>query len=445
MMWILNRKIKSKSFFNYDKKKLNIKGIKASIPNEKIPVDLSLGEISKENFPVEISEELKRLDLLQLQIASAINSLSEGPEKEAQKGKYINTLIEMFKTAQNQSPYFTKKKNNIEITQAKGHFKSLNKYLSERGFQSTGLPNNLITNSGYVIWPITLQPSVTYIHTAQIQLIRLLVQAGWKLHVIIGDCGKHAGTIKSPIYFKDSISNLLKKNQIDVDEKTVTLLSKYFKRKPDFEDPSLLKEVTSLDLLNTFHNISDSILWCDYFTYITKNYNKTKKQEIIKNRKVLSNLQPLLNWTVVITISNGNQSQQSKAIVIAGEDEKKQWDEVIKLHGNNRIGMIYIHELKYQNKTMDQSEINIGSELEMVNKLGNGNMCQWLYTHFVELPKFLTNSKPPFCKISENKCNDNNNNCIKCLFEGERNFNDKDFNKIDFVSKIYEIANPVFN
>jgi hypothetical protein len=385
--------------------------------------------------------KLAQLDMVQYQLASSINTLNNKDKQDKTK-EYVDILFQMFQLVSSRdSNSDVKKKFNDETKINNNSFSNLNKYLTDRSFQSTGLPNDLSTSDGYVIWPITLQPSATYIHTAQIQLIKLLVSAGWKLHVIIGDCGKHSATIKNPVNFKNSIENLLKKNEIKIEESTVTLLSRYFKRSPDDADKSLIQHATSLELLNTFHTVGNSVEWFNYWEYITKNYNKSKKGEL-KKRKVLSNLQPLLNWTVVITITNANNSHP-KSIVLAGEDEKEQWDKITKSHGNNKIGMIYIQELQGQDKkTMDQSEISIGNETEMLHKLNNGNMGKWLYNHFVELPKFLTNQKPSFCKISDNECTTHNNNCITCLFGTNGKFNDANFDKNAFVNEIYKIANP---
>ena len=148
-----------------------------------------------------------------------------------------------------------------------------------------------------------------------------------------------------------------------------------------------------------------------------------------------------MNWTVVVTITNLSQ-EGSKTIVVAGEDEKEQWNTIARLHGNNRVGMIYIQELKESNKTMDQVDINIGNPEEMMTKLDKGNMGQWLYNHFIELPKFSQGDRPTFCHISDNECMKHNSNCIKCLFEEGRNFNHQDFDKRAFVEQVYEIANP---
>ncbi len=445
--FLYRRKIKAKRYFQETTSKVDLPAIKGQISKLDKTIVLSIESASIDiNKKITIPDggdvdELTQLDMLQYQLALSINTL-KGSVKQEKTKEYVDLLLGMIELVTKNNVLDnrnTKKKDNLSINSS-CDFRKLNKYLVDRGFQSSGLPNDLRAEGGYVIWPITLQPSATYIHTAQIQLIKLLILAGWKLHVIIGDCGKYSSTIKNPFNFKNTIEKLLEKNNIPVKQETVTLLSKYFKREPDKQDSSLIQNATSLELLNTFHNISDSVVWYDYFEYITKNYNKTKKDEI-KRRKVLNNIQPLLNWTVVVTITNLSQ-EGSKTIVVAGEDEKEQWNTIARLHGNNRVGMIYIQELKESNKTMDQVDINIGNPEEMMTKLDKGNMGQWLYNHFIELPKFSQGDRPTFCHISDNECMKHNSNCIKCLFEEGRNFNHQDFDKRAFVEQVYEIANP---
>ncbi|MDU1892356.1 MAG: hypothetical protein E6767_16850 [Dysgonomonas sp.] len=441
------RKIKEIHYFSEENKELNLPKMKAQLSklDSSAEASVSFGEINVHK-KITIPEggdvnKLVQLDMMQYTLAGTINTLN-GKDKQEKTKEYVDLLLDMFKLvlstiATNKEENNNSQDSNTEKKKFNG--KLLKKYLDQRGFSSAFLPDDLYTESGYVIWPITLQPSVTYIHTAQIQLIKLLVLSGWKLHVIIGDCGKHSTTVKQPINFKNAIEAILLKNNILIDNQTVTFLSKYFKRDPNVIDESLIKNATSLELLNTFHTISESVVWSDYFEYITKNYNKVKKEEIRK-RKVLNNIQPLLNWTVVTTIVNTEIN--IKAIVVAGEDERKQWHEIVKTHGNNRIGMIYIQELKEQNKTMDQSEINIENLQDMLNKIDRGNMGEWLYNHFIELPRFISNCKPEFCKITENECTKHQNNCIKCLFSDAQNFTNPDFNKTSFATKVYEVANP---
>ena len=105
--------------------------------------------------------------------------------------------------------------------------------------------------------------------------------------------------------------------------------------------------------------------------------------------------------------------------------------------------MIYIHELKKEdNKTMDQEDLLIRNTQEMRSKLQVGNMAEWLYTHFVELPKFTTKGKPAFCKISDDNCKQYNDNCINCLFRTGQHFQDVHFDKDGFVDAVYPLSNP---
>ena len=144
--------------------------------------------------------------MLQNQLALSINTL-KGSAKQENTKEYVDLLLGMIELVTKNNVLDnrnTKKKDNLSVNSS-CDFRKLNKYLVDRGFQSSGLPNDLRAEGGYVIWPITLQPSATYIHTAQIQLIKLLILAGWKLHVIIGDCGKYSSTIKNPFNFKNTI------------------------------------------------------------------------------------------------------------------------------------------------------------------------------------------------------------------------------------------------
>ncbi len=267
------RKIKAVHYFAETDKQFDLPAIKLQLSklNSDITLSTQAGSTkSHEKITIPDSADtskLAQLDILQYSLAESINTL-KGKDKQDKTKEYINKLLEMFEIVSSTTTNEVKKKSESNVK--KVDFKKLNKYLTERNFKSTGLPSDLTTNEGYLIWPIALQPSATYIHTAQIQLVKLLVSAGWKLHVIIGDCGKHSAIIKDTSNFKSSIVSLLRKNGIPINQQTVTLLSKYFKRDPSHTDDSLLQNVTSLELLSTFHNVSNSIEWMNYWEYITK-------------------------------------------------------------------------------------------------------------------------------------------------------------------------------
>lgn len=433
-----SNKLKCQYYFDDGKKEINFPSMAINIDIiKKCDIKGELGRIDtsrKISVPSHISERLVQLDQNQYNLASAINALPKNQRPKEIK-KYIQVLLEIHKIISNSKGATPLNKQNNNICNNNGNLK---KFLDDRHFKSIALPDDLNKNQGYIIWPVAFLAKITYIHKAQAQLIKSLTDCGWKLLVIIGDCGKDASK-RDLSGFMNGIKHILNKQDIPFD--TIAKISDYYQQ--DDISPSrgynLIKGITGTKILKSFHNISEGLKWEDFDKLIKKNYDEIKKEEI-KQRNVLHNIQPLLIWSLVATIV---KESHSKAIVIAGEDEKVQWDYITNCHTENNLGVIYIHELKKEdNKTMDQEDIQIGSIQEMRNKLHIGNMAEWLYTHFVELPKFTTKQKPAFCKLSTNQCDRYHENCIDCLFREGNNFNNADFDKNLFVDIVYPMSNP---
>lgn len=436
-------KIKVRRYYDEANKELNLPEIIASLSKTDQSGSLSakFGQIkikSKITVPDGISSELVGLDQLQEQLANAINGL-KGEKRQYQLMKYTDTLMKMMEY-QTKTEEKTKKKILEEQNKAKnGQYSDLKKFLDDRKFKSALLPDDLNKDQGYIIWPVTLLSKTTYIHKAQAQLIRLLVDSGWKLHVIIGDCGRQLNWKRD---FTDNLKKILAPLDIEIEDDTIAFLGDYYRQDDSSPKKQLLENVESKNILSYFHQISEGLDWNKFDTLIKKNYDEAKRIEI-GSRTVLNNIQPLLIWSLVTSIVKGTHS---KSILIAGEDEQDQWKYITDSFTANNLGVIYIHELKKEdNKTMDQNDLKMDSKEEMSKKLVLGNMAQWLFTHFVELPKYSNNQKPSFCKISENECKKYNSNCICCLFENGSNYNHADFNKQLFVDNIWPMANPANN
>lgn len=443
VLWTLftGGKLKCRYYFDDTEKVINFPSMTANISLiESSDVTGELGKIDTKRkiaVPPGVSDKLIQLDQNQYNLAVAINALPKN-ERAAEIKKYIKVLLEIHEIVSNDSNRNGLDKNN-QIPNISVDGTTLKKYLDDRHFKSTALPDDLSKNQGYVIWPVALLAKTTYIHKAQSQLIKLLTDCGWKLLVIVGDCGKNAAR-RDQVGFTSGIEQILRTQNIPFDSNTIAKISEYYQQEDaSLRGNNLLEGITGTKILNSFHSISEGLKWSEFDKLIKKNYDEIKKEEI-KQRNVLHNIQPLLTWSLVATIV---KHSHSKAIVIAGEDEKVQWDYITNNHTENNLGVIYIHELKKEeNKTMDQEDIQIGSIQEMRAKLDIGNMAEWLYTHFVELPKFATKQKPDFCKISGNTCSQFQENCINCLFRNGRNFNQSDFDKNRFVDIVYPMSNP---
>ncbi len=439
-----SKKLIGKKYFDENSKEFDFPSMKTNASILKgISGEVNLGKFSKKSkidIPNGTSQKLVQLDQQQLLIANTINSLPK-EEREKEKKKYLDILFRMFELASKDQPNENMKNesDNLKNTNVQStNNRDLKQYLEDRHFKTTALPDNLSINQGYIIWPVALLKNTTFIHKAQAQLIKLLTDSGWKLLVIVGDCGKNS-TLKDKSGFIYGIKKIIKSYKIQLEDKDVACISDYYVQDESKSKNNLIEGITGTKILKSFHNISEGLIWDKFNTLIKKNYDEPKKMAIEK-RTVLNNLQPLLIWSLVATIV---KESNSKAIVIAGEDEKEQWDYVTDNHADNNLGVIYIHELtKEDDKTMVQEDLLIRNKQEMHDKLSIGNMAEWLYTHFVELPKFTRNEKPNFCKISDNVCNDYNNNCIDCLFHKGKNFNNQDFDKNKFVNTIYPLSNP---
>lgn len=437
------KKLECKRYFDKENKTIDFPSMtaNASILDVNAEVSAKIGQIktnSKVCVPDNISERLVLLDQNQYNIANAINSLPRH-KRDDKIEEYINILFEMHELVSKKEENHHRNNNDItSVDNTSQNGTNLKKYLDNRHFKSTALPDNLAINPGYVIWPVALLTRTTYIHKAQSQLIKLLTDCGWKLLVVIGDCGKNSN-IKDQIGFINGIKKIIESQNISFESNAIARISDYYEQDEISEDKNLIPNVTGTKILKSFHNISEGLVWNKFDSLIKKNYDDPKKT-LINNRSVLNNIQPLLTWALVATIV---KESKLKAIVIAGEDEQEQWDYVTNNHTNNNLGVIYIHELKKEGeKTMDQEDLLIRNPAEMHSKLQVGNMAEWLYTHFVELPKFATKDKPVFCKISDDNCKQYNDNCIDCLFRTGKHFQDTHFDKNGFVDTVYPLSNP---
>jgi len=424
-MWLFKNKIKAKSLYSYDTRKLNIKGIKVQIPTDMIPIELSIGEFTNENVPVELSDRLRELDILQLQLARTINSMNEGPNKEEDKRKYFNVLLDMFKLAQNKSldtNQTTKKKELI-----KGH--DLYEFYKNSGYEIANLTSNDLDNPGVIIWPVALQDRPTIIHKAQIEIIKALQLGEWELKILIADCGTINVETKI-IKFRKELEKHLKKRNVKYEN--ITLLSDYYK--PDVDGGSILKKFTE---------ISSKLKISELNEYNTKhNSYSNENKQIVENRFTLKFIQPVLTWSVVIHEAEKYSDTYSgkKTIVIAGKDELRQWKYIFGFSSN--IGGIFNDILEDEGKNtifQEEKPMIFHSENEVLQSLDKGNLAKWLFESFVSTPSFPdTLNNLSFCTECKKKPD-----CRKCLFPNVPDSKLPEFfNKSKFVESFWEILNP---
>ena len=424
---IFSKRIKAKSLYNFERKTLNITGIKATIPNEIIPVEIGAAEIAKDSYPSEISEELKRLDNIQVRIAQAINSKNEGDEKEQMKTKYFNTLIEMLETAK-------KSKDNLGTPKKKeisnNNDDPIYDFLGSADYEISNITKSELDDAGLIIWNVALQDRPTIIHKAQIEIIRILQINRWKLKIIIADCG--TDSVQAKIHkFKQELSNHLDKRGINYDK--LELLSDYYR--PDENGGNILKKFTE---------ISSKLKISELKEYNTKqdSYSDENRKKV-ENRITLKFIQPVLSWSVIITEAEKYYSTNNKkTIIIAGKDENKQWQYIFGFSSN--IGGIFNNILEDDSKNtifQEEQPMIFHSERQAIDNLNNGNLAKWLFDSFVFTPNYpdkLENLE--FCTECKKSPD-----CRECIFLNGNNPHEKLPEFIDrkkFVGSFWEILNP---
>lgn len=426
MGWLFDRRIKAKRFFNYDKKRLNVKGIKAVIPSDKLPLDFSIGDISLENFPTEVSDKLKEIDLLQVSLKDALNSMNEGEIKESKKNEFFDTLILMIKIAQNPSKMeeiYKKKESDKDLS-------DLYDFYNNSDYQIANITKHELTTPGLIIWPVALQARPTIIHKAQIEIIRILQKSKWDLKIIIADCGTDNISDKKITLFKTELEKHLKKREIIYD--TIELLSESYK--PDTNGGNILTKFTE---------ISSKLKISELKEYNTKqdSYSDENKQKV-ENRSTLKFIQPVLTWSVVIHEADNYSevNQGKKTIIIAGKDELNQWKYIFSFSSN--IGGIFNIILKDEGKNtifQEEKPMIFHSEMDVIDNLDKGNLAKWLFEAFVSTPSFpdkLINLQ--FCKECKRIPD-----CRECLFPDNSDGKLPEFvDRRKFVSSFWGIINP---
>jgi hypothetical protein len=429
-----NNKIKEQRFFDYNKRSLNIEGIKAVIPNEDFPLEIGIGEFGKSNLPIKVSEKLKEMDLLQHQIAVTINSLSEEGKKEEKKETYIAILLKMIAITQN--------KGDACLTSNVTNNEQISSSSSVKIYDALRLAGNVIANMksdeletpGLIIWPITLKNRLSIIHKAQIEVLRVLQTKHWNLKIIIAACGDQQE--KEVPKFKKEILKQLKKRHIECEG--IEILNSFFDSKYSERG----------DILTNFIDISNE-LKMDQLSSFNKKDNSYPKEVMdkIEKRPVLKFIQPILTWSVVLHLAESfSEDKGSKAIVIAGRDEENQWKHVFEQIFSN-IGAIFIPILKTQDgksQTAPQDELlqNFFSEDEVVSELCKGNISKWLFDSFVQLPIYPEKPKLRDVGLCGKACKPDED-CGKCLFPDDNVVTlPEHVDKNKFVKQFWHIINP---
>ena len=291
---------------------------------------------------------------------------------------------------------------------------------------------NNFTGKELVIWPIVPRTSLTIIHFAQLEVIEKLVRKGCELKIIIVNCGNditEQQTLTST--FKTKLEKLLRNRNIL--NFSVETLDSYYK--VSFSGARLmLKYLIDLSKAMKYDLLTD-------LNFKGGKYGK-ESQEKIHERTVLKMINPILVGAACLYESFAYKNS-GEILVVAGNDEKSQWEFVTLNNAKSNIGCLFIDELtELKSKNVFQENlqtVNLSRENIKTN-MSVGNFDWWIIQYFFKLHLAPTKFKySDFCKEEKN-CT-KNTDCEQCFFCSNKRFS-RVVDKDKVVENLFERINP---
>lgn len=252
-------------------------------------------------------------------------------------------------------------------------------------------PNNLAIEElgipGLVIWPVVPRDLATAIHRGQAEIIRLLALVGWTIHLLVVDCG--AKTYERS--YSDAFCNRLTKylSTRGVEPIQITYMSDLYNPDHPNYDRIQLK----------FRTLASYLSLDDLLAINNKDYGPDILKEI-RNEATLDFLRPALATAAVLVMAD---NEANKCIVVAGFDEKIQWESAVSFAGTrNKLGVLMNPILKLANRYQGRQRKDWpiwNSTQALVREMEETNLGWWVFNLHAYLPTFPSNT----VEISSNK------------------------------------------
>lgn len=255
------------------------------------------------------------------------------------------------------------------------HFKRSGVVLSNFTVRDLNLP-------GMVIWPVVPRQLATAIHRGQIELIRLLSMLGWRVAVLVADCGD--GDAYTSTYidkFQACLSAAALRRGIAF-ERVVRMTELY--------DPGYVN-YRELQLL--FRSVSSRMTVAELMAINNKNYSEPDIIEL-RGKTTLTYIRPPLTIAAVLHLA---AREQGKCAVVSGYDEAAQWTQAFNETGaTSKIGalMIPVIKMNKEHQLLQQRRWPIwDSEAELLQHISDSesNTAWWLFRLHAFMPSFPDN------------------------------------------------------
>lgn len=265
-----------------------------------------------------------------------------------------------------------------------GLAKHVYKCIENSGSAISNLSAKALASPGHIIWPVVPRDFATAIHRGQIEIIRLLAKIGWKVHFLLADCGSltNPGREKTSAFCKNIEEHAGFRNLINLEK---SCLSYYY----NIDNPEYKT------VIDKFREITSNLSVETLIGFNEKNYSDEEKMKIQKE-PMLDFLRPALTSAVVLHLTKTLSVSNVRTILIAGADERKQYDHWIDKDMKN-LGAIYIPRLN--NKPDDSGrkphtarQLNNWpiwySKEALKEDVKKTNAAKWLFQLFAKLPSF---------------------------------------------------------
>lgn len=233
-----------------------------------------------------------------------------------------------------------------------------------------------LANPGTVIWPIVPRDIPTAIHKGQAEVVRLLAMIGWRVELLITDCGAHSCSPEYSVRFREALSGYARHRGVIVDG--VTLLSKLYK--PEHEDYAVIQDL--------FQRVASSLTLRDLIDINHKEYDSDVKDEITAS-KTLDCLRPTLSMAAVLYLA---QKEGRRCLVIAGGDERVQWETFYGVQSARQaVGVLMIPALLTPNRKHERQrkdKPSWPSRQALVRAMDQPNLAWWSFCLCAVLPAF---------------------------------------------------------
>lgn len=251
-------------------------------------------------------------------------------------------------------------------------------HLRRASVEASMLAPEDLARPGVLIWPVVPREMATAIHRGQTEIVRLLALLGWDVRLLIADCGAHNNYNRA---YSSAFSDILVRyvGTRGISRVNVSYLSDYFD--PAFEGYSQIQAI--------FRDITSDLTLKDLLDINNKEYTDDVKEKI-KLSATLDFLRPALSIAAVKYLI---ETAAQKGIVVAGADEKIQWERTYDLpNTRGNIGVMMNPILKRDPTHQSRQSRNWPSwaspEALLSDMNLNNNLAWWTFKLHAFMPAF---------------------------------------------------------